>query len=81
MRSPPDCYGWDARINQAPTMSRSKAVGGEAEHFNPSHPLESVARGEPTLRTRCYGYSDGYGTRRINQAPTMRRSDAKGKRE
>ena len=54
---------------------------GEAEHFNPSHPLESVARGAPTVRTRCYGYSDGYGTRRINQAPTMRRSDAKGKRE
>jgi len=24
---------------------------GEAEHFNPSHPLEGVARGAPTVRT------------------------------
>ena len=31
-------------------LTSLRSIGGEAEHFNPSHPLESVARGAPTVR-------------------------------
>ena len=32
------------------SLTSLRSIGGEAEHFNPSHPLESVARGAPTVR-------------------------------
>ena len=39
---------WSSKL---PSLTSLRSIGGEAEHFNPSHPLESVARGVPTVRT------------------------------
>ena len=41
----PFCESFGAEVARRVEQRR-----GEAEHFNPSHPLESVARGAPTVR-------------------------------
>ena len=75
-----DCQLQPAAVSQELQHRNSKAGGNGWGYWEQiGTPFHHATHITHTIGIQPYGYSDG--RRRINQAPTMRKSDAKGKRE